>query len=1137
MAEHTTVFITGTTPGIGTRTYTESGKKYSMDVDGLTPNTEYRADAEYEDSAGVTIQTTQSVIFRTLPPGTFSISNPVWQNDNDGQHSTFTFNFTSTYALSYSQITDMATGVTYQGSVAGNTVTAQLPAGTAGTQHNFQLTVADIHGSDYTQGAVMTLQASMAETPFYIEAENPSDAPQITLSKVGSPTSLTMQISYDKSTWTNYTIGNSITLSEEHPRIYFKNSGQTRFSTGSSSYYRFTANNYVNVGGNIASLRNNTLAGTSSGANDFNHLFYGNIYLRNANKLYLGNYTTLANYCYNYMFRGCTALTTAPELPATTLATQCYSNMFYDCTSLTSAPTISATTVADKCCQSMFSGCTSLTTAPALPATTLATQCYNNMFYGCTSLTTAPALPATTLAQSCYSYMFWNCRSLTTAPALPATTLADSCYNNMFNGCTSLTQAPTTLPATILTDSCYSEMFNGCTSLTQAPTLPATTLALQCYGGMFSGCTSLTQAPELLATTLAQGCYQYMFGGCTSLTQAPMLPAVTLVDDCYRNMFYGCAALTSIICLAVNHSASGCTDTWVQGVAASGTFYKSPNVSWSTGSSGRPSGWNSMDYIIISNPNWQNDNDRQHSTFSFNYAPTSTLNSVQITDVNTGVTYQGTVSGDVVTAQLPVGTAKTQHKFRIVINDSQEYVYTHNVYVILEANASELPLYIELNNALSSGSISLGQTGSPTTLTMQISYDNSTWENYTISTTINLDRSQKRVYFRNSSSTRFSTGASSYYKFTLNGYVNVGGNIASLKSVDLSDVTSQRSDFNYLFANNTKLKDISNLILSNYTTLNISCYSNMFQGCTGLTSIPSGLLPATTLASSCYSSMFQGCTGLTSIPSRLSSANTLAYGCYQVMFKGCTGLTTLPDDLLPVNTLAESCYSEMFSGCTGLRAIPNRLLPATTLALNCYSNMFRGCTGLTSLPNELLPATTLAQSCYYYMFYGCTGLTTLPSRLLPATTLAQSCYCYMFYGCTGLTSIPSGLLPATTLAQSCYSDMFSGCTSLASLPSDLLPATTLASSCYARMFTDCSSITIAPMLPATTLTTSCYQAMFSRCASLKEITCLAENTTGTSNWVSGVASDGTFYKSPNMSSWTTGASGIPTNWTVLDYSN
>ena len=177
-----------------------------------------------------------------------------------------------------------------------------------------------------------------------------------------------------------------------------------------------------------------------------------------------GAHPTMANYCYQYMFYGCTGLTQAPALPATTLTPSCYSNMFYGCTALTHAPALPATTLTTSCYQNMFRGCTSLTQAPALPATTLVNYCYSNMFYGCTALTQAPALPATTLVDYCYQYMFRNCTALTQAPALPATTLADYCYRFMFYGCTRLTQAPA-LPATTLTIRCYQNMFNGCTGL------------------------------------------------------------------------------------------------------------------------------------------------------------------------------------------------------------------------------------------------------------------------------------------------------------------------------------------------------------------------------------------------------------------------------------------------------------------------------------------------------------------------------------------------------------------------------------------------------------------------------------------------------------------------------------------------
>ena len=111
----------------------------------------------------------------------------------------------------------------------------------------------------------------------------------------------------------------------------------------------------------------------------------------------------------------------------------------------------------------MFEGCSALTSAPALPAKGLAKGCYENMFAG-TGITSAPALPATLLFEYCYGGMFSGCESLTTAPALPATTLAEGCYMNMFDYCPSLTQAPE-LKAPTLVRFCYAYMFRDCGSL------------------------------------------------------------------------------------------------------------------------------------------------------------------------------------------------------------------------------------------------------------------------------------------------------------------------------------------------------------------------------------------------------------------------------------------------------------------------------------------------------------------------------------------------------------------------------------------------------------------------------------------------------------------------------------------------
>ena len=229
--------------------------------------------------------------------------------------------------------------------------------------------------------------------------------------------------------------------------------------------------------------------------------------------------------------------------------------------------------------------------------------------------------------------------------------------------------------------------------------------------------------------------------------------------------------------------------------------------------------------------------------------------------------------------------------------------------------------------------------------------------------------------------------------------------------------------------------------------------------------------------------------------------------------------------VLPATTLAQGCYSNMFNGCTSLTTAP--VLPATTLATNCYSNMFNGCTSLTTVPE--LPATTLAQGCCSNMFKGCTSLTTAP--VLPATTLATNCYSNMFNGCTSLTT--ATVLPATTLVTQCYYEMFYGCTALTTAPE--LPATTLTSSCYYGMFKGCTSLTTAPELPATTLANDCYCQMFYGCSKLNYIKAMFTTTpsaTYTNNWVTGVASTGTFVKNSAATWNVTGIHGIPSGWTV-----
>ena len=197
----------------------------------------------------------------------------------------------------------------------------------------------------------------------------------------------TLEYSTDTTTWRTW---NGTEISSSGSKLYLRGTGNTKI-TGSSESFRF------------AFTGTDALKITCKG-NIENLLDYETVSA--------GGHPTMADYCYYYMFYGCTSLTTTPALPATTLASYCYSSMFYGCAALTTAPELPATTLGNNCYENMFGGCTSLTTAPSLPATTLAAGCYSNMFYDCAALTTAPALPATTLAEFCYVFMFQYCTNI-----------------------------------------------------------------------------------------------------------------------------------------------------------------------------------------------------------------------------------------------------------------------------------------------------------------------------------------------------------------------------------------------------------------------------------------------------------------------------------------------------------------------------------------------------------------------------------------------------------------------------------------------------------------------------------------------------------------------------------------------------
>ena len=201
-------------------------------------------------------------------------------------------------------------------------------------------------------------------------------------------------------------------------------------------------------------------------------------------------------------------------------------------------------------------------------------------------------------------------------------------------------------------------------------------------------------------------------------------------------------------------------------------------------------------------------------------------------------------------------------------------------------------------------------------------------------------------------------------------------------------------------------------------------------------------------------------------------------------------------------------------------------------------------TRLVNAENLVLPATTLAIACYSFMFSGCTSLKTVPK--LPATTLANGCYSFMFQNTNVLPDTSNiDFTSQKVLASGGLNGLFGGtkvtdADLMRILPKNsnnkyCLPATTLADNCYGYMFSGCKNLTTAPELPATTLVKNCYNSMFYGCTKLKYIKAMfttKPSKTYTEDWVTNVASSGTFVKNSAATWTTTGNNGAPTGWTI-----
>ena len=454
----------------------------------------------------------------------------------------------------------------------------------------------------------------------------------ISLDAVGTPTSIDIEYSTDGGvTFSPYTVGTTVTLTSVDDEVMFRagSTGQSALADDSSNYHKFVMSGSISLEDDVSYLLDKDAVPSTTALADyaFYGLFNGCASLQNAPEL---PWTALGEGCYGKMFQGCTSLQTAPELPATTLATGCYNEMFYGCSSLNNiiigyTGNFSTTYFNDwvygvaATGTFNYAGSDTTTGTSAIPTGWTVPRVYHGLTFIAESAGSTVAMkrtgsaPTLSLEYSTDDGQTWNDFTVAST-TITLTNIGDECcirakttnakmansYNNgnIFN----LTgQVGAYGDATFLLDKnggldtiggwALGMLFWDCTALTHAPELPSHNLGTDAYDTMFTGCSSLREAPELPATNLgSQYCYSQMFSGCTSLTKAPFLPATVLQSQCYGSMFKGCTNLSEIKIAYTGSFSNTYFYDWVQGVAASGTFYYNGSDT-TRGTNAIPSGW------------------------------------------------------------------------------------------------------------------------------------------------------------------------------------------------------------------------------------------------------------------------------------------------------------------------------------------------------------------------------------------------------------------------------------------------------------------------------------------------------------------------------------------------------------------
>ena len=300
--------------------------------------------------------------------------------------------------------------------------------------------------------------------------------------------------------------------------------------------------------------------------------------------------------------------------------------------------------------------------------------------------------------------------------------------------------------------------------------------------------------------------------------------------------------------------------------------------------------------------------------------------------------------------------------------------------------------------------------------------------------------------------------------------------IQGLDKLDTSGVTNMSNMFD-------GCTSITSLDLSNFDTSNVSEMSGMFMGCSGLTSLDLGSLDTSNVSE--MSGMFMGCSALESLD--LSSFDTPKVANMGDIFHGCLNLTSV--NISSFETLTVTMMNGMFEGCISLTSVD--LGNFDTTNVTDMNKMFDGCINLASL--DLSNFNTLNVSNMGNMFNWCSSLTSLDLSSFDTRNATQ--INGMFEGCSGLTNLDLGNFDTSNITD--MSGMFKNCSTPTSL--DLSGFDTSNATNMSGMFEGCSGLTSLDLSNFRTTNVIDMSRMFEGCSGLASLDLGNFDTSNVSN--------------------------------------